>query len=82
MILALLPVSARSDLKSCWKLASIRLFKFDRICDAVAAEWIEDPSKELQRRVMEKAEWKILPKAIDLIANEKITVTDGIVSFK
>ena len=31
---------------------------------------------------MEKAEWKILPKAIDLIANDKITVTDGIVSFK
>ena len=25
--------------------------------------------KYLQRRVMEQAEWKILPKAIDLIAN-------------
>ena len=31
---------------------------------------------------MEKAEWKILPDAIDLIANDKITVTDGIVSLK
>ena len=27
---------------------------------------------------MEQAEWKILPKAIDLIANGKVTVTDGI----
>jgi len=31
---------------------------------------------------MEKAEWKILPEAINLIANDKITVTDGIVSLK
>ena len=30
-----------------------------------------DTSKELQRRVMEKAEWKILPEAINLIANEQ-----------
>ena len=29
---------------------------------------------------MEKAEWKILPNAINLIANDKITVTDGIVT--
>ena len=41
-----------------------------------------DTSKELQRRVMEKAEWKILPEAINLIANDRITVTDGIVSLK
>ena len=41
-----------------------------------------DTSKELQRRVMEKAAWKILPEAINLIANDKITVTDGIVSLK
>ena len=31
----------------------------------------------LQRRVMEQAEWKILPKAIDLIANGKVEVVDG-----
>ena len=31
-------VSARSGLKSCWKLASIRLLKTDCICDAVATE--------------------------------------------
>jgi phosphoribosylglycinamide formyltransferase-1 len=26
---------------------------------------------------MEEAEWKIMPRAIDLIANGKITVKDG-----
>jgi len=31
----------------------------------------------LQRRVMERAEWVILPKAIDLIANGRVTVVDG-----
>ena len=31
----------------------------------------------LQRRVMEQAEWKILPMAIDLIANDKVRVVDG-----
>ncbi|MEZ3488166.1 MAG: phosphoribosylglycinamide formyltransferase [Lachnospiraceae bacterium] len=31
----------------------------------------------LQKRVMEQAEWKILPRAIDLIANGKVTVRDG-----
>lgn len=36
-----------------------------------------DTPEVLQRRVMEQAEWKILPKAIDLIANGKVTVTDG-----
>lgn len=41
-----------------------------------------DTPKVLQQRVMEQAEWKILPKAIDLIANDKVTVTDGKVSIK
>lgn len=41
-----------------------------------------DTPEVLQRRVMEEAEWKILPKAIDLIANGKVTVTDGRVSIK
>lgn len=36
-----------------------------------------DTPKELQLRVMEQAEWKILPKAIDLIANGKVSVQDG-----
>ncbi len=36
-----------------------------------------DTPEVLQRRVMEQAEWKILPQAIDLIANGKIEVVDG-----
>ena len=36
-----------------------------------------DTPKDLQLRVMEEAEWKILPKAIDLIANNKVKVEDG-----
>lgn len=31
-----------------------------------------DTPQTLQRRVMEEAEWELLPKAIDLIANDKI----------
>lgn len=36
-----------------------------------------DTPEILQRRVMEEAEWKILPQAIDLIANGKVSVIDG-----
>ena len=36
-----------------------------------------DTSKQLQQRVMEEAEWKILPAAIDLIANGRVKVEDG-----
>lgn len=39
----------------------------------------DDTPKSLQRRVMEQAEWVIMPKAIDLIANGKVAVEDGIV---
>ena len=31
-----------------------------------------DTPQTLQRRVMEQAEWKILPQAIDMIANGRI----------
>ena len=37
----------------------------------------DDTPEILQRRVMEQAEWKILPEAIDLIANGKVKVQDG-----
>lgn len=37
----------------------------------------DDTPELLQRRVMEQAEWKILPQAIDLIANDKIQVEGG-----
>ena len=36
-----------------------------------------DTPEVLQRRVMEQAEWKIMPQAIDLIANGKVSVVDG-----
>ena len=41
-----------------------------------------DTPEVLQRRVMEQAEWKILPEAIDLIANGKLEIVDGIVKRK
>jgi len=42
----------------------------------------DDTPKTLQLRIMEEAEWKILPKAIDLIANDKVEVNDGKVYIK
>lgn len=36
-----------------------------------------DTPEILQRRVMEQAEWQIMPQAIDLIANGKVSVVDG-----
>ena len=41
-----------------------------------------DTPEILQRRVMEQAEWIIMPKAIDLIANGKVSITDGLVHIK
>lgn len=43
---------------------------------AVAVENGDTP-KILQQRVMEQAEWILLPRAIDLIANGKVVVVDG-----
>ena len=42
---------------------------------AVAVEEGDTP-ETLQRRVMEQAEWSIMPQAINLIANGKVSVTD------
>lgn len=41
-----------------------------------------DTPEVLQRRVMEQAEWKILPQAIDLIANGKVEVVENKVIIK
>ncbi|MDO4446206.1 MAG: phosphoribosylglycinamide formyltransferase [Bacillota bacterium] len=41
-----------------------------------------DTPEILQRRVMEEAEWEIMPKAIDLIANDRIKVENGLVKLK
>lgn len=40
-----------------------------------------DTPEALQKRVMEQAEWVILPQAIDLIANGRVTVADGVVNI-
>lgn len=37
----------------------------------------DDTPEILQRRVMEQAEWIIMPKAINLIANGRVSVVDG-----
>lgn len=39
--------------------------------------WPDDTPEILQRRVMEEAEWVILPKSLDLIANGRVTVQNG-----
>lgn len=40
-----------------------------------------DTPETLQKRVMEQAEWKILPQAINWIANGKIEIVDNLVRF-
>lgn len=48
-----------------------------------AVEVLDSDTPEiLQKRIMERAEWIILPRAIDLIANDRIYVEDGIVKTK
>ncbi len=37
----------------------------------------DDTPETLQRRVMEEAEWILLPQAVDLIANGKVSVENG-----
>ena len=37
----------------------------------------DDTPETLQKRIMEQAEWVILPKTIDLIANNKVKVENG-----
>lgn len=42
----------------------------------------DDTPETLQKRVMEQAEWKILPEAIDLIANGKVKIVDNLVKIE
>lgn len=42
----------------------------------------DDTPESLQKRVMEQAEWIILPEAIDLIANDRLELVDGRVRVK
>ncbi len=48
---------------------------------AVEVQWGDSP-EILQKRVMEQAEWQIMPQAINLIANGKVEVIDGKVKIK
>lgn len=41
-----------------------------------------DTPEVLQKRVMEQAEWKILPQAVSLFCEDKLEVNDGIVTIK
>ena len=41
-----------------------------------------DTPEELQRRIMEEAEWKILPMAVRLFCEDKITVENNVVHIK
>lgn len=41
-----------------------------------------DTPEVLQKRVMEQAEWEILPQAIDMIANDRLEILDNIVKCK
>lgn len=48
-----------------------------------AVSVMEDDTPEiLQRRVMEQAEWDILPKAVDLIANGRVYIENNLVKIK
>ena len=41
-----------------------------------------DTPEILQRRVMEQAEWEIMPRAIDLIARGMVTVENGLAHIR
>lgn len=52
------------------------------ICQKAVEVQQGDTPEVLQRRVMEQAEWKILPEAINMIANGKVHCADGMVIFR
>ncbi len=41
----------------------------------------DDTPEILQKRIMEEAEWQLLPKAVDLIATGKVSIKEGIVEI-
>lgn len=66
------------------KLTGATVHFVNEICDGgpiIIQKAVEvkngDTPEILQRRVMEEAEWKILPRAVDLFCNDKIKVIDG-----
>ena len=71
------------------KLSGATVHFVNEVCDggpiiaqkAVAIEEGDTP-ETLQRRIMEEAEWKILPEAIELFCADRLTVKDNIVHIK
>ncbi len=41
-----------------------------------------DTPETLQKRIMEQAEWKILPEAVRLLCEDKVTVSNGVATIK
>lgn len=71
------------------KLTGATVHFVNEICDGgpiilqKAVEVMPDDTPEsLQQRVMEQAEWDILPKAVSLFCEGRIEVTDGIAKIK
>ena len=72
-------------LKSGFKVTGATVHFVDEVYDHGAiimqkAVYVQngDTPEVLQHRVMEEAEWQILPRTIDLIAHGRVTVKDGI----
>ncbi len=71
------------------KLSGATVHFVNEVCDggpiiaqkAVAIEEGDTP-ETLQRRIMEQAEWRILPEAIELFCADRLTVVDNIVHIK
>lgn len=71
-------------LESGVKLTGATVHFVTEVCDggpiimqkSVAVENGDDP-ETLQRRVMEQAEWKILPEAVSLFCQDRISIADG-----
>ncbi len=71
------------------KLTGATVHFVDEVCDGgpiilqKAVEVLPDDTPEtLQRRVMERAEWKILPEAVALFCDGRLSVENGIVKIR
>lgn len=76
-------------LKKGVKLSGATVHFVTEVCDGgpiilqKAVEVMDDDTPEtLQRRIMEEAEWKILPEAVSLICQGKVEVIDGKTKIK
>ncbi len=71
------------------KVSGATVHFVNEVCDggpiiaqkAVAVEEGDTP-ETLQKRIMEQAEWKLLPEAIELFCSDRLSVEDGVVHIK